>query len=69
MAETVMRLGYDVFAMKSRFAAHSGPSGRNSTAFLEWCVDKPDREDLSGGDDILHTGKYRGSTIHPYETT
>ena len=66
----ITEAGGDVFAMESRFAAHAGPSRKNTTAFLEWCVDTA--ESLKTGpthwNDVLHTGLYEGSTLHPYET-
>ncbi|KAI5360311.1 hypothetical protein Slin15195_G121730 [Septoria linicola] len=67
IAQRVMAAGYDVYAMESRFAAHAGDMRKNTTSFLEWCVDTPDTVGR-GGDDILHTGNYLGSTLHPYET-
>ncbi|CAK1362869.1 hypothetical protein CB0940_04976 [Cercospora beticola] len=67
LAGMITESGYDVYAMEGRFAAHSGASGKNTTAFLEWCVDTPETV-TSGGNDILYSGKYEGSTLHPYET-
>lgn len=67
LASAVMEAGFEVVAMNGRFAAHAGPDGRNATAFLEWCVDQPGR-DWSGGNDILHSGNYEGSSLHPFET-
>lgn len=68
MAGSILEAGYDVFAMENRFTAHAGPSRRNATAFLEWCVDQPGQTGPTGGNDVLHTGNYAGSTLHPYET-
>ena len=66
----IRKAGGDVFAMESRFAAHAGPSRKNTTAFLEWCVDTA--ESLNIGpthwNDVLHSGMYEGSTLHPYDT-
>ncbi|KAM3420885.1 hypothetical protein BST61_g4120 [Cercospora zeina] len=59
--------GHDVYAMEGRFAAHAGPTRKNTTAFLEWCVDTPETAGR-GGDDVLYSGHYEGSTLHPYET-
>lgn len=67
MASRIMKAGGDVFAMESRFVAHAGTSGKDTTAFLEWCVDQPGNT-VTGGNDVLHTGNYEGSSLHPYET-
>lgn len=58
--------GGDVFAMESRYTAHAGPGGKNTTAFLDWCIDKPGGP--NHGSDVLHSGFYEGSSMHPYET-
>lgn len=42
LAGMITESGYDVYAMEGRFAAHAGASGKNTTAFLEWCVDTPE---------------------------
>ncbi|EMF08375.1 uncharacterized protein SEPMUDRAFT_54429, partial [Sphaerulina musiva SO2202] len=52
----ILAAGYDAFAMEGRFASHAGTTKKNTTAFLEWC------------DDVLHSGMYQGSSLHPYET-
>lgn len=67
MANRIMQAGGNVFAMESRFVAHAGVDGKDTAAFLEWCVDRPEKAG-TGGDDVLHTGNYEGSTLHPYET-
>lgn len=35
----ILAAGYDAFAMEGRFASHAGSTRKNTTAFLEWCVD------------------------------
>lgn len=35
----ILAAGYDAFAMEGRFASHAGTTKKNTTAFLEWCVD------------------------------
>lgn len=89
----ILAAGYDAFAMEGRFASHAGTTQKNTTAFLEWCVD--DGRGLLAfcslltfffsfllfrmawltsstpplpGDDVLHSGMYQGSSLHPYET-
>lgn len=89
----ILAAGYDAFAMEGRFASHAGTTKKNTTAFLEWCVD--DGRGLLlfissrsffpffllfrmawlisstphlPGDDVLHSGMYQGSSLHPYET-
>lgn len=92
----ILAAGYDAFAMEGRFASHAGSTRKNTTAFLEWCVDDgrglfvafvnfllglfPFFFLLSRmawlttstpplpGDDVLHSGMYQGSSLHPYET-
>ena len=39
IAQRIMAAGFDVYAMESRFTAHAGPTRKNATEFLEWCVD------------------------------
>lgn len=34
----ILAAGYDAFAMEGRFASHAGTTKKNTTAFLEWCV-------------------------------
>lgn len=66
----IREAGGEVFAMENRFVSHAGPDGRNSSAFLEWCVDSPSEnaQGLTHGNDVLHTQFYEGTTMHPYET-
>ncbi|EMC94409.1 hypothetical protein BAUCODRAFT_35629 [Baudoinia panamericana UAMH 10762] len=61
MTSWVLDAGGGAYAMESRFQAHAGESGRNTTAFLDWCVGTP-------SNDVLHTGLWEGSSMHPYET-
>lgn len=35
----ILAAGYDALAMEGRFASHAGTTKKNTTAFLEWCVD------------------------------
>ena len=66
----IREAGGEVFAMENRFVSHAGLGGRNSSAFLEWCVDSPEESEqgITHGNDVLHTQLYEGTTMHPYET-
>jgi len=70
IATWVREDGGDVFAMENRFVSHAGSSGKNSTAFLDWCIDDDhDRElGVTHGHDIHYSGWYEGTSLHPYET-
>ena len=70
ISKSVQDAGGEIFAMESRFAAHAGPDGRNSSAFLEWCVDSPEEQEqgVTHWNDVLNSQRYEGTTIHPYET-
>ena len=35
----IMAAGYDAYALEGRFAAHAGATRKNTTAFLDWCLD------------------------------
>lgn len=62
--------GGEVYAMENRFVVHAGPDGRNSSAFLDWCIDGPEEteQNFTHWNDVLHSQLYEGTTIHPYET-
>ncbi|SMQ50608.1 unnamed protein product [Zymoseptoria tritici ST99CH_3D7] len=69
LAGLIAESGGNVYAMEGRFGAHAGVGGKDTEKFLEWCVDGEGTvEGHGGGNDVLHTGNYEGSSLHPYET-
>lgn len=62
--------GGEVYAMENRFVVHAGWDGRNSSAFLDWCVDSQEenKQGVTHGNDVLHSQLYEGTTVHPFET-